>query len=75
MYDEFVEICERLNDKQRVRLILKYILGLPNTQISKIEEISPQALSQCLEGCRNELLKFEDHDNLVDKIQRIFASR
>lgn len=73
MYDELDELFDHLSDKQRIRVILKYVLKLPISQISIIENASKQALSDSIVRCKKELLLIQKQDNLVDLIQRIFA--
>lgn len=74
MLEELEEFFNHLSDKQRTRIILKYVLKLPNSQISIIENISKQALSETLIKCREEFFKLQKHDDLIDKIQRLFAN-
>lgn len=72
-YKELDELFSRLSDKDKFRLICRYILKLPASQIACLENKSRQAIFLSFSKSECVLKRINHHDQLVDYIQQMFS--
>lgn len=73
VYQELNELFSHLSDKDKYRLVCRFILKLPATQIACLERKSKQAIFLSFTKSECILKQINRQDELVDYIQRMFA--
>lgn len=72
-YGELVDLFDNISEKNKVRLIYRYVLRLPTAKIAELEKCSTEAIRQSFELSEQKLKDIRKHDDLIDKIISIFA--
>lgn len=72
-YEELEELFANLSDKDKFRLVCRYILGLPASKIARLEGKSRQAIFQTLQRAQASLIKIQSKNDLIAALQELFS--
>ena len=71
-YEELDELFAKLSDKDKFRLVCRYILCLPAKKIASLEGKSKQAIFLSFQKAKKLLVKIQDRNDLVAALQELF---
>lgn len=74
-YQELCELFCKLTPKAKYRIVCHYVLGLPISQLARIENVSKQAVHTTFVKANNKLKKINDHNEIIAAMQEIFVER
>jgi predicted DNA-binding protein YlxM (UPF0122 family) len=72
VYPELDELFNYLTEKDKYRLVCRYVLGFSTKQIADIQKVSPQAVTITFAKTERRLHKIKTHDELMELIIRLF---
>jgi DNA-directed RNA polymerase specialized sigma24 family protein len=72
-YDDLDEFFIQLTKSQRQRIVMRYVLGLSNSNISKIENRAKHSISVSFQTIMKKYKKAQHDEEMVDLIQRLFS--
>lgn len=71
-YEELEELFANLSDKDKFRVVCRYVLHLPATKIASLEGKSKQAIFLTFQKAQKSLIKIQDRDDFVAALQELF---
>lgn len=71
-YEELIEFTDGLSDKEKTRLIYRFILRLPADKIAELDNISHCRIHQTLNCIEKKFKKFHSHNEIISALQEIF---
>jgi len=72
-YEELLELFDCLSDDDKFRIICRFILKLPTSQIACLENKTKQAIFLTFLKVEKKLIDMHYHDELVATLQEIFT--
>lgn len=72
-YEELEELFANLSEKDKFRLVCRYVLCLPASKIASLEGKSRQAIFLTLQRAQKSLIKIQSRDDFIAALQELFA--